>query len=336
MADEQSIILEPPVELPYGDTALESTKRVERGIFLLNMVKLARPRTWFFIVMSYMIGWLLAGAVMSTNLFTGLVISLVGVVNVNLLNAYTDKEEDSVNLPHRVAMVDQVGDRNLITSIVALFGLSTLLALSMPFWYKVVYVVSVFDTVFYSLEPLRFKKRVVPSLVSFSGAVFLPAIGAWTLTNDLLSTPGIIYFLGYVFLTYCTLKNLPDYWGDKEAGLRTSATVFASPEDAARAAFALLLTPYPLLAGLTSFNVVEAKFGLLLVLLPLVVYIGRGITSADTYDKYERLHTLGLVYVVAFLVITLLIISPAVETALMISGLLAIQSFILKAKIDSR
>jgi 4-hydroxybenzoate polyprenyltransferase len=314
----------------------QRTKKEPGSGRLMDLVKLARPRTWFFIVFSFVIGWLLSGAALSGRFFVGLTISLIGVVNVNLLNAYTDQEEDHVNLPHRVAMLDRVGERNLIAVIAALYGVATLLAVVMPFWYKVVYVVSAFDAIFYSLPPLRLKGGPISSLVSFAGAVFLPAVGAWTLEYDLMSTPSVIFFLGYVFLTYCTLKNIPDYDGDKLAGLRTSATIFSSKKTASYAATALLLSPYPLLVGLTSLGIMEAKFNLLLWLLPVIGYISRGVINAETYEEHEKFHTLGLVYMVAFLVSTLLIISPTLRTLGLITGLLAMQSIILKAKIDSR
>lgn len=303
---------------------------------LLDLVKLARPRTWFFIVFSYVIGWLLSGAVLSGRFFVGLTISLIGVVNVNLLNAYTDQEEDLINLPHRVAMLDRVGEKNLIAVIATLYGAATLLTLVMPFWYKVVYVVSAFDAIFYSLPPLRLKGGPISSLVSFAGAVFLPAVGAWTLVNDVMSTPPVIFFLGYVFLTYCTLKNIPDYDGDRLAGLRTSATIFSSKKKASYAAAALLLSPYPLLVALTSLGIMEAKYNLLLGLLPVIGYICYGVINAETYEEHEKFHTLGLIYMVAFLASTLLTIAPTLRTFGLIIGLLAMQSLVLKAKIDSR
>lgn len=314
----------------------QRTKREPGSGRLLDLVKLARPRTWFFIVFSYVIGWLLSGAALSGKFVVGLTISLIGVVNVNLLNAYTDQEEDLINLPHRVAMLDRVGEKNLIAVIAVLYGAATLLTVAMPFWYKVVYIVSAFDAIFYSLPPLRLKGGPISSLVSFAGAVFLPAVGAWTLENDIMSTPAVIIFLGYVFLTYCTLKNIPDYDGDRLAGLRTSATIFSSKKKASYAATALLLSPYPLLVALTSLGIIETKFNVLLWLLPVIGYIAHGIIKAETYEVYERFHTLGLIYVVAFLVSTLLIISPSLNTLGLIIGLLAVQSVILKAKIDSR
>jgi hypothetical protein len=178
--------------------------------FIVDLLKLARPRTWFFIYYSYVIGWLLSGAHISLQFIIGFLICVLSTANVNLLNAYTDIEEDQINLPNRVIMIDRVGLVNLRNIVILIYAVTSIMAVIMPFWFQVVFLLSVFDTAFYSLEPLRFKAKPIQSMISFSGAVFLPGVASWTLTNDLMKIPPIIYFLGYMFLTYCTLKNLPD------------------------------------------------------------------------------------------------------------------------------
>ena len=303
---------------------------------LVNVIKLARPRTWFFIYYSYIIGWILGGPIITPLFFLGLTICVLSTANVNLLNAYTDIEEDQVNLPNRVMMVDRLGLTNLKNLVVLLYGFTTVLALVMPFWFKVVYIASVFDTVFYSLEPLRLKARPLLSMISFSGAVLLPGVASWTLNNDLASTPPLLLFLGFMFFTYCVLKNLPDYDGDKLANLRTSATMFNTREQASRVAAVILSSPFLVLAGLLGYGILAPKYGLLFVLLPVVLYLGRLAIEGDSYETLEKLHTLGLVYVVLFLVLTLLITTPTVSAVGFIATTLFIQASILKNKIDSR
>ena len=303
---------------------------------LINIVKLARPRTWFFIYYSYIIGWILGGPIITGQFFLGLTICVLSTASVNLLNAYTDIEEDQVNLPNRVMMVDRLGLGNLRNLTILLYGFTTVLALMMPFWFKVVYIVSVFDTVFYSLEPLRLKARPLMSMVSFSGAILLPGVASWTLYNDLVNTPPLLYFLGYMFFTYCTLKNLPDYDGDKSAGLRTSATVFNSRKQAGKVAAVVLASPFLLLAGLLYSGQLGQRYALLFLLAPLVIYLGHLAVKGDSYDELEKLHTYGLMYVVLFLVITLVITSPTVMAGAFIVATLVVQAVILKNKIDSR
>ncbi|MHA2391237.1 MAG: UbiA prenyltransferase family protein [Promethearchaeota archaeon] len=312
-----------------------SIKRFDKQ-FMVYLLKLARPRTWFFIYYSYIIGWLLSGAQISIQFIIGFLICILSTANVNLLNAYTDIEEDQINLPNRVIMVDKVGLKNLRNIVLLIYVATSVIALVMPFWFQIVYLLSVFDTAFYSLEPLRFKAKPIQSMISFSGAVFLPGVASWTLVNDLSNIPPIIYFLGFMFLTYCTLKNLPDYEGDRLAGLRTSATIFSSKKQASKVAAVTLVSPFIVLSGLLLSGLLDTKYSLLFVLLPLVIYLGNLSIKGDSYEELERLHTFGLVYVVLFLIITLLITSPTIITMGFVTLTILLQALILTKKIDSR
>src|SRR5437879_8331739 len=57
----------------------------------------------------------------------------------------------------------------------------------------------------------------------------------------------VFLLLTYFMFTYGTVKNLPDYSGDKKAGTRTSATIFHSLANAVRFSGILVFTPYILL-----------------------------------------------------------------------------------------
>src|SRR5437016_13917268 len=59
----------------------------------------------------------------------------------------------------------------------------------------------------------------------------------------------IFLLLPYFMFTYGTVKNLPDYSGDKKAGTRTSATIFHSLANAVRFSGILVFTPYILLTA---------------------------------------------------------------------------------------
>ena len=72
------------------------------------------------------------------------------------------------------------------------------------------------------------------------------------------------------------------------------------------------------------------------VLLPLVLYLGRLAIEGDSFETLEKLHTLGLVYAVLFLVLTLLIALPTLVAGGFIVTTLLIQAMILKNKLDSR
>ncbi|MFQ6020622.1 MAG: UbiA prenyltransferase family protein [Candidatus Aenigmatarchaeota archaeon] len=303
---------------------------------IIDILKLARPRTWPFIVLSFTIGWLLTGVALSLEFFAGLLIYIILVANVNLVNAYTDIEEDKLNLPHRVRIIERVGPKKIIFVAAALYLIATFIAIFLPFWFLIIYLIALFDTIFYSLPPLRFKARHIIGMIAFAGAVFFPALGAWTLYNDIITTPIIIFFLGYWFITYGTIKNLPDYEGDKRIGLRTSATIFDTRKKAVMFAVTLLLSPYLILLFLLLFNLIEFKFVYLFLGLPLVSFVCYKALKAKAYQTLEKMHTYGLVYAVIFLALTLFIISLTIYSVIFLVLLLSILFLILKTRFDSR
>ena len=95
-------------------------------------------------------------------------------------------------------------------------------------------------------------------------------------------------------------------------------------------------SPFLLLAGLLYSGQLGQQYVLLYILAPLVLYLGNLAIKGDSYEELEKLHTYGLMYVVLFLVITLVITSPTVMAGAFIVATLSLQALILKNKIDSR
>ena len=97
-----------------------------------------------------------------------------------------------------------------------------------------------------------------------------------------------------------------------------------------------MVTPFLLLVGLLHFGLINNTYAVLYVLVPIVLYLGHLAVNGDSYEALERLHTIGLLYVVSFLVMTLLITAPTLMTVGFVSTTLLLQAMILKNKIDSR
>jgi 4-hydroxybenzoate polyprenyltransferase len=302
----------------------------------INILKLSRPRTWAFVLLSFLIGWSLTGSEFSLNFLIGLVGYILLVANVNLLNSYTDIEEDKINLPHRVKYIEKIGYKKLPFIVSTIYLLSIIIVYFLPFWFFVIFILAVLDNAFYSLEPLRFKASPLLSLLSFSGAVFFPLVGAWTIVNDISNTPIIIFFLGYSFLVYGTVKNIPDYEGDKKARLRTTATIFKKREDAIKFATILLLSPYVILLVLVLSKLLEYKFALLFLWLPIILMICQKALKAKSFERLEKLHTYGFIYQVGFLSLAFLIVSPNIFSLTILALVFIIQSLIIKTRFDSR
>ena len=68
----------------------------------LLMTKLSRPRTWMFAIISYMFAYLSGVAYDVTELMIGIGIFALLTGATNMINAYTDMEEDRVNNPIRI------------------------------------------------------------------------------------------------------------------------------------------------------------------------------------------------------------------------------------------
>ena len=300
------------------------------------VVKLARPRTWVFVILAFMIGWSLTGNSFSVNYVIGLVIFVLLVACVNIINAYTDYDEDRINLPQRVKMIEQIGYRRLPYIVATLSIFCFVLSLTMNIIFFIIFIIALFNGLFYSLRPLRFKSNPVLSLVSFSGAVIFPLLGAWVITREFLSIPLLFVLLSYSFLVYGTVKNLPDYQGDKEAGLKTSATVFSTIKKAITIATFLLLSPYALLVVFVILNTLEYKFLWLMTLVPFIVLICyRALTQFNT-KSLEKVHTYGFFYEVGVLCLTLFLVTNLLYATIIVSITLSSTYAIQKTRFDSR
>ncbi|MET3985334.1 4-hydroxybenzoate polyprenyltransferase [Streptomyces sp. PvR034] len=254
----------PPLPGPEEFAALGPDRREEAvrttpgtagwGETVRITLMLGRPRTCVPGMLTFALGWTVAGGGVSGLLFAGLAISLVYGLLANTYNAYTDLAEDSRNLPGRVWQVLRIGHRRLLWISHAMSAV----LIGASLFYSVAYVVPMTLALVgahqYSFLPGRLKARPVTGLFAFSLAVFGPYLlgyfaaptGVRRLTGDAWA---ILAFLIIWFVAKGMVKNLPDYDGDREAGLRTSATVFPDRLSAARAATVVTLIGYLSLTG---------------------------------------------------------------------------------------
>lgn len=284
-----------------GLTAEAEKNDVSRSYFetFKKIVILGRPRTWFFSYFACLAGLSMGGQ--TPTLFVTVVsVVLFSVITAatNQLNAYTDRDEDQENLPDRVSMVEYVGPTRLRNVALGSFLSVVVVASWLDPVFAVVMAVAALDCVFYSLPPLRLKAKPVASLLAFSGAFGFPLAAGYLLTSSTNSLPPIVWIMTFWFFTYGAVKNLPDYHGDKEAGLRTPATIFDTRRDAVIFASALLLSPFPLIVGAVLSDVIAQKYLLLLVFVALLGYILKKTFASDTSKELEIAHTDGFFYAV--------------------------------------
>lgn len=219
---------------------------------LVALVELARLRTCLVSVLAYAIGLALNDVGWSLRAAVGVVISLLVPAVANVHNAVTDLAEDERNLPGRLRLVAAAGRRFMMMFVnwTSLAMLLVTALVSLP-----ITILAVAGSVLlrqYSARPLRAKARPFAGLALFSMVVTVPFLAGTMLTPQWATLPQdhghfVWVMAAYLTVWFCAkgmVKNVPDYHGDKAAGLRTSATIMPSPESAAVAAAAATAAVY--------------------------------------------------------------------------------------------
>ncbi len=298
--------------------------------------RLSRPRTWVFPASSFILGYTIAGGSQLSQIALGLVVAALVTAATNIVNAFADKHEDAVNQPSRVFWIDQIGSRGTVASTVVLYGTAVAVSVFLGPLFTIVLAVGIFNSVFYSARPLRFKARPFPSLVSFSGAVGLAFLSGASIMGSLNLSNPVLWLVTYFMFTYGTVKNLPDYLGDKKVGTHTSATIFKNINRAARFSAVLLYTPYMLLIGLVIAGALStiylADLGMALILTFIVLMIFKSKSS----QQLEKAHTFGFFYAISFLLFTIVLSSPTLLSITIILTAYLWTLLVSKVNIDSR
>ncbi len=300
------------------------------------VLRLARPRTWTFAASSFILGYTLAGG---TSLFQiGLGLAVAGLVTAatNVVNAYADRREDAVNQPSRVFWVEQIGTRETLLSIIVLYTLAFAASLFLGPLFMLVLAAGVFNSIFYSIRPLRFKARPTLSLVSFSGAVGLAFLSGMSIVGSINLLNPVLLLVTYFMLTYGTVKNLPDYSGDKKAGTRTTATVFRSMGSAVRFSGILLFTPYLLLTAMIATGLLAPIYLADLGMAAILAMIVANMMKAKSSQELEKTHTIGFFYAISFLLFTLVLASPTLVSIIVLLSAYLWTLLVSRVSMDSR
>ncbi len=266
----------------------------------------------------------------------GLAVAGLVTAATNVVNAFADRKEDSVNQPSRVFWIEQIGLPGTITSLLVLYGMAIAASILLGPLFMLVLAVGIFNSIFYSVRPLRFKARPLASLVSFSGAVGLAFLSGLSVTGSINLLNPVFLLLTYFMFTYGTVKNLPDYSGDKKAGTRTSATIFHSLANAVRFSGVILFTPYVLLAILVATGslgpiyLADLGMGLIFALIFFQML------KARSSQELEKTHTFGFFYAISFILFTLVLASPTLSSIIVILSAYLWTLLVSRVSLDSR
>ena len=172
-----------------------------------------------------------------------------------IINQCTDLEIDKINKPYRPIPRGLVSKSEAFSLAIILM----LLAIFRAFLTSVVFgffiLVVLFFAVFYSLEPIRVKKRnhwLALFWMSFSRG-FLPFIATWCVFGSLSDlTPYVFGTIAFFWcLAFQSTKDFPDYEGDKKFNIPTIVTVYG-PRKAVEVMIALFAV-YLYVVGVISF-----------------------------------------------------------------------------------
>jgi 4-hydroxybenzoate polyprenyltransferase len=279
----------------------DSAQTTESKISII--LNLSRPRTWVFAVSAFLFGYMSLGLWNPALLILGS-LSFAGLTGAtNLINAYTDRIEDAVNSPKRTTWIRALGINGLKYTIICFYGISIALAVPLGVFYVAIFAVGVFDSLFYSLKPLRFKRHIASALPSFAGALAIPFLAGSSIYGKINLLNPMLIILTLFMIGYGTIKNGPDYFGDRVAGLRTSATIFTDRKSEALFNLGLLLTPHVATFVYAIAGLISPIYFLVLpfALVPAYVVLG----PMETYDnqRLEKFHTYGNFYGIGFVLL---------------------------------
>jgi 4-hydroxybenzoate polyprenyltransferase len=300
------------------------------------LFRLSGPRTWVFPSFSFILGYAVAGGGQLPQIAIGIAVASLVTAATNIVNAYADRKEDATNQPQRLFWLGQIGSRQITASLVVLYSSAIALGIYLGSFFTLVLCFGILNSIFYSLPPFRFKAKPFASLASFSGALGLPFLGGLTVRGSFDLLNPMLWLLTWFMFTYGTVKNLPDYFGDMKAGIRTSATIFKNVRRAVLFSVTLLSTPFILLAVLVSLGLLGPIYLVDLVLVPLLAFIGMEMLRAKDAAGLEKAHTLGFFYAISFLLFTLVLTSPTIQSLVMVFVAYAWTLIVAKVSAHSR
>jgi 4-hydroxybenzoate polyprenyltransferase len=255
-------------------------------------IMLGRPRTCVPGLLCYNLGHYYMEAEFSPRMVLGSFLAFLIGFAANVQNAYSDVEEDSHNLPGRLYLVLQLGYRNLLRISLALAGLMLVGSAVIGINFFLFMVLAVCGSHLYSFGPDRAKERPILGLWVFSQAVAFPFVFGWATEPDrlfhagmspllwlLFGFPlapdqaifqgfrylGMLIFITLWFMAKGTFKNVPDFYGDLAAGVRTSATVCGTWRNATTLVAAATVAAYLSLGVLVALGLESPRILISLV-----------------------------------------------------------------------
>jgi 4-hydroxybenzoate polyprenyltransferase len=327
--------------------------RISAGSFerLRILVMLGRPRTVVPNLLCFALGYSYTGAPGSGRMALGALLGCLIGFSANLHNTAMDLDEDSRNLPGRVLLLARVGYRPLMVAWAAISAFMMASAIALGRYFTVFMALALVGLHQYSAPPVRSKGRPLLGLWVFAQTVVFPFLFGWTtepgrMLETLLasivaalrgSAPppadaawqsfrylGMWFFVTVWFMAKGAFKNVPDFDGDKEAGVRTSATVFRTRRTAAMVATVATVMAYLTLVPLVAVGLERPRVLLSLLWLVPVTLNGVRLVRAEDGKTANGVLKADMLLSSGFIASLLLLVSPGVLSGTMVlaAGLL--------------
>lgn len=252
-----------------------------------KIIKISRYRFWIYTSGPYLIGYLLGSTTIQSMFNPVFILSfLYFLIPANIfiygVNDYFDKDTDKFNQKKGLQefKLNTLDTKFVLNLILINFALSVIFLIFIsPFVLKIIFVLFIFLSFFYSAPPLRFKSK--PFVDSLSNILyFLPGIIGYTQISA--AFPPIYLLVG--FLCWTTAMHLfsatPDIKPDKKAGLNTTA-IFLGVKKSLILCTLLWLIFF--LIMISFFNTWYLIFLIIYPIIPLVLLLNKKLNLSQIY-----------------------------------------------------
>ncbi len=237
------------------------------------ILKISRPRFWSYLAGPFLIGFVMGNGV--NTVFTNplfILFMLYFLLPANILlygiNDLFDTDTDKFNEKKKTheLLFKSYNESILQISVLASIGISLLLIFFIPSTIsKIIFVLFLLLSIFYSTPPLRFKKH--PFVDSASNVLYvLPGLFGYLLYGNSVSALALIAIAAWPIAMHL-FSAIPDIAADKKAGLKTTAIVLGSQKSLVLCS---VLWSISVIAAYNTFLSNAAFLGIIYPLLPLL------------------------------------------------------------------
>lgn len=259
------------------------------------------------------------------------VASLIQMPATSYTNYYTDQIEDHLNAPERVALCEIATYKNIKRVAFILWVLALLWGVVLVFVANIttvwIYYLGTFVRFNYSLG-IRFKRHFALMIIPYALSPLMLFAFAWTVNKPLSSLPPVAFILGFESAVLCcTIKNIPDALGDREAGRKTPFTETAHlagiPPLVASLTPFIWFSTHALIICLLLFGALAPRYLAVFLTLPMVIYGVRRMRQVQGIGDKEALFQYTFFYSLVFDTILIFAFSPTLAVFITLAALLA-------------